>query len=115
MRMTSELNEVLGPPPAAYQAMRSPLEGLGWICQGTVVCRPLRRRIKGKWVEKGPYYLWTGKSEGKTICHALSQQQYEAAQKAIDANRRAVKALAQLQAMTLKEILNKVPGVKKRK
>ena len=113
--MTSELKKVLGVPPPAYQKLRSQLEGLGWICQGTVVCRPLRRRIKGKWVEKGPYYLWTGKSEGKTICHALSKQQYETAQKAIAANRQALQALAQLQAMTLKQILEKLPGVKKRK
>jgi hypothetical protein len=113
--MTSELMELLGTPPAAYQKLRNPLEGLGWICQGTVVCRPLRRRVKGRWVEKGPYYLWTGKSGGKTICHALSKEQYQAAQKAIAANRHALKALAQMQAMTLEKILEKLPGVRKRK
>ena len=113
--MTSALTQLLGPPPPAYQKLHRQLAGLGWICPGTVVCRPLRRRIKGQWVAKGPYYLWTSKSGGKTICHALSKQPYHAARKAIAANRRAVKALAQLHSMTLKEIFEKLPGVTKRK
>jgi len=113
--MASKIAELLGQPPAAYQKLRSPLEKLGWLCQGTVVCRSLKRRVKGKWVDKGPYYLWTGKSGGKTICHALSRQQYLVAREAIKTNRRAGESLAQMQAMTLKTILENVPGVRKRK
>ena len=105
----------MGSQPLAYTGLLHQLSQPGWICQGTVVCRPLRRRIKGRWVNKGPYYLWTGKKEGKTICFALSKSQYQLAKNAIAANRRVMKILARLQAMTLERIRNKVPGVSKRK
>ena len=105
----------LGPPPAAYVKLLAELARPAWFCQGTVVCRPLRRKVRGQWVEKGPYYLWTGKRDGKTVCHALSQAQYEAAKEAIEANRLRLETLAQLQALTLQTILTKVPGVPKRK
>jgi hypothetical protein len=59
--------------------------------------------------------MWTAKHEGRTICHALSQDQYHAAKQAIEANRRVMDLLARLQAMTLKTILKKVPGVQGRK
>src|SRR5450759_2359052 len=94
--MPSGLTTLVGQRPPDYRKDTRQLAGLGGIWTGTVVCRPLRRRIKGQCVDKGPYYLWTGKSGGKTICHALSKQQYHAARKAIAANRRAVKALAKL-------------------
>ena len=86
-----------------------------WFCHGIVVCRPLRRKVRGQWVEKGPYYPWTGKRAGKTISHALSQEQYEAAKAAIEANRQVMEILAELQAQTPQTILRKVPGVQKRK
>jgi len=66
-------------------------------------------------VDKGPYYLWTGKREGKTICHALSQSQYRAAKRAIEANRQVMGILEKLQNMTLERILKKVAGVRRRK
>ena len=105
----------LATPPSAYAKLLDRLAQSGWICQGTVVCRPLRRRVGGKWINRGPYYLWTGKQRGKTICHALSKAQYEVAQKAIVANRHAMEILAKLQALTLARILKTVPGVQKRK
>ena len=55
------------------------------------------------------------KRQGKTVCYALSQLQYEAAKQAIATHRRAQAILAKLQALTLERILKKVPGVKKRK
>ena len=113
--MTSEAPHPLGSQPLPYTNLLGQLSQPGWICQGTVVCRPLRRRIKGQWVNKGPYYLWTGKKEGKTICFALSKAQYQVAKKAIAANRRVLKILARLQDMTLERIRQQVPGVSKRK
>jgi hypothetical protein len=113
--MQDHLLEVLGPLPQAYQSLLGQLADSGWICQGTGVCRPLRRKVKGQWVDKGPYYLWTGKRQGKTVCHALSKSQYEAAQQAIAANRRVLQILATLQGKTLAQIIKKVPGVRKRK
>lgn len=105
----------LGPCPAAYARLLARLAQAGWFCQGTVVCRPLRRRVGGRWVQKGPYYLWTGKRQGKTLCYALSREQYEVAQRAIEANRAVMGILSKLQTTTLERILKKVPGVRKRK
>jgi len=113
--MRAQLLDALGNPPPAYARGLEQLARTGWICQGTVVRRPLRRKVGGRWVNKGPYYLWTGKRQGKTLCYALTQAQYEVAKQAIAANRRVLETLAKLQARTLEQILKKVPGVQKRK
>lgn len=113
--MPSKSGHPLGPQPAAYVRLLAQLAQAGWISQGTVVCRSLRRRSGAKWVMKGPYYLWTGKRQGKTVCYALSKTQYAAAKKAIEANQRLMKTLNKLQAMTLAHILKKLTGVEKRK
>jgi hypothetical protein len=105
----------LGPRPPAYEKLLARLARSSWFCDGTVVCRTLRRRVAGQWVNKGPYYLWTAKRGGKTVCHALSKNQYLAAQQAIAANRQVRDILEKLQTMTLETILKKVPGVTKRK
>jgi hypothetical protein len=113
--MPQTTESLLGPHPAAYKTLLARLAHSGWFCQGTVVCRTLRRKVAGKWVDKGPYYLWTAKREGKTIGHALSQSQYQAAKEAIEANRQVMGILEKLQSMTLETILKKVPGVQRRK
>jgi hypothetical protein len=105
----------LGTPPAAQAKLRNLLAQPAWCCHGTVVCRSLRRKVRGQWVDKGPYYLWTGKRAGKTVCQALSQAQYEVAKAAIAANRQVMEILADWHAQTLQTILRKVPGVQKRK
>jgi hypothetical protein len=104
-----------GPPPARYRRWVAALAGIGWICQGSVVRRTLRRRVAGAWVDKGPYYYWTCKVAGKTVCHALSRVQYQHLHAAIAAHRRVVKVLARLHAATLHAVLNNLPGVAKRK
>ena len=113
--MRSDAKHPLGALPSAYARLLAQLSRPGWICHGTVVCRPLRRRVGGRWVKKGPYYLWTGKRQGKTICYALSKVQYDRAKEAIAANREVMKILAKLQAITLQRIRTKLPGVPKRK
>jgi len=113
--MRSTLMQALGPQPAAYARLLAGLARPGWISHGTVVCRPLRRKVAGRWVDKGPYYLWTGKRQGRTVCYALSKAQYQVAKEAIEANRRVMETLGKMQAMTLQQILSKVPGVTKRK
>jgi len=105
----------LGPHPAAYAKLLARLARPGWISYGTVVRRALRRKVAGQWVDKGPYYLWTGKEKGRTVCYALSKEQYQVAEEAIKANRRLMETLGKMQAMTLQQILKKVPGVTKRK
>ena len=113
--MTTQLEKLLGSPPVAYRKLAEKLEKAGWMSQGTVVSRTLRRQVKGKWVENGPYYMWTCKSGGKTVCHALTLEQYHAAREAIQANSAVMKAITEMQSMTIKTILEKIPGVKKRK
>lgn len=105
----------LGALPPAYAKLLAQLSRAGWFCQGTVVRRTLRRKVAGRWVQKGPYYLWTGKRQGKTVCFALSAQQYEVAKRAIAQNRKLMTTLSKLQATTLESILTKLPGVQKRK
>ncbi len=113
--MREKTNHPLGPFPPVYARLLKQLAQTGWFSQGTVVRRPLRRRVAGQWVQKGPYYLWTGKRAGKTVCYALSKEQYAVAKRAIQANRKVMDLVSKLQTMTLETILKKVPGVKKRK
>jgi len=113
--MRKKSDHPLGPYPTGYAQLLARLAQTGWLCQGTVVCRPLRRQVGGRWVEKGPYYLWTGKRKGQTVCRALSQEQYVVAKQAIEANRTVLAILIKLQTLTLERILTKVPGVRKRK
>lgn len=113
--MRSKSLPSLGPRPAAHAKLLAQVRAAEWLCQGTLVCRPLRRKVAGRWVQKGPYYLWTGKQHGKTVCHALSKAQFDVVKEAISANRRVQVALGKLQAITLEKILKKIPGVHKRK
>ena len=113
--MHSKTAHPLGPLPAAYAKLRDRLARANWFCQGAVVSRPLRRKVANRWIDKGPYYLWTGKRQGKTVCYALSRQQYEVAKAAVAANRKVTATLSKLQMMTLERILKKVPGVRRRK
>jgi len=105
----------LGHPPPAYQQLQNQLRRVGWLCQGTVVSRPLIRRVRGRIVKKGPYYLWTCKVKGRTVCRALSQAQYQVLAQAIANHRRLQSTVERMQAFSLKTILKKVPGVRKRK
>ena len=106
--------ELLALPPA-YQGWAAQLGRVGWLAQGTVVRRGLRRRLQGRWVVKGPYYMWTCKVAGQTVAHALSREQYRAFKKVIAANRQIQKTIARMHRLTLETILTKVSGVKKRK
>jgi len=105
----------LGPSPPAYQRLQDQLRRTSWICQGTVVSRPLLRRIRGHQVNKGPYYLWTCKVKGRTVCLALSKEQYRILAQAIANHRQLQKTLERMHAISLKTILKNIPGVKKRK
>ena len=105
----------LGTPPAAFQRLQEQLRHSSWICQGSVVARPLIRYRRGAQVKKGPYYLWTSKVQGKTVCIALSKTQYQLLGQAISAQRRLQQTLGRMQDLTLKTILQNVPGVRKRK
>ena len=100
--------------PPAYRQLWTAWAQPQWICHGSVSCRPLFRQQEGRRVRYGPYYVWTCKEQGKTLCLALSKPQYEALKKAIANYRRLQKTLARLQALTLKTILRTEPSVRKR-
>jgi len=108
-------SDPLGPLPPAYERLRRQLAQTAWLCQGTLVCRSLIRHVAGRKVAKGPYYLWTSKVKTKTVCLALSKEQYGHLAKAIANNRKVQKTLHRMQQLTLKNLLKKVPGVRKRK
>jgi hypothetical protein len=105
----------LGTLPPTYQRLQDQLRQTSWACQGTVVSRPLIRRIRGRSVKKGPYHLWTCKVKGKTVCVALSKAQYQLLAQAIRNNRQLQRILQRMHTLTLKTILKTVPGVKKRR
>jgi hypothetical protein len=108
-------SDPLGPPPPAYRRLQSQLAQTSWICQGTLVCRPLLRRVAGRKLKQGPYYLWTSKFKAKTVCVALSKGQYRLLAQAIANNRRLHKTLERMHKLTFRTVLKKVPGVAKRK
>jgi len=105
----------LGTPPPAYQRLQEQLRQASWICQGTVVSRRLLRRVGGRMVKKGPYYLWTRKVQGRTECVAISKAQYSILAEAIANNRRLQRTIDRMQALTFKTILQRTHGVVKRK
>jgi hypothetical protein len=105
----------LGSPPPAYERLRDRLCQTSWICQGTLVCRPLLRRVGGRQIQKGPYYLWTTKVDGRTVCQSLSKAQFQAVGRAIANYRQLQKTLQRMHALSFKTILRTIPGVKQRK
>jgi len=56
----------------------------GYILQGTVVKRYLKRRVGGVSKQHGPYYLWTRKIENKTSTKALTMVQSQIVQETIN-------------------------------
>lgn len=105
----------LGLLPASYQRLQQRLARTSWICHGTLVCRPLIRRVRGRRVKKGPYYLWTCKVNGRTQSLALSQAQYHLLAQAIANRRKLQQTIDRMGDLSLNVILKNVPGVKKRK
>jgi hypothetical protein len=90
-----------------YTHLRAQLAQLGWISEGYV-----QDRGPGA---GGACYPWTRKVKGKTVCVALSKEQYEWLKQAI-ANWRALqKTLRQMQRLSREELFASVPGPQRRK
>ena len=90
-----------------YARLRAQLAHLGWISEGYV-----QDRGPGA---GGACYPWTRKVKGKTVCVALSKEQYEWLKEAI-ANWRAVqKTLRQMQRLSREQLFGTVPGPIRRK
>jgi len=79
-----------------YARLRAQLAHLGWISQGS-----LRNRGPGA---GGACYPWTRKVKGKTVCVALSKEQYEWLKQAIAHWRALQKTLRQRQRLSREEL-----------
>lgn len=91
----------------AYARLQAQLAQTGWISEGYV-----QDRGPGA---GGACYPWTRKVKGKTVCVALSKEQYEWLKTAI-ANWRSVQnTLRQMQRLSRKELFESLPNPKRRK
>jgi hypothetical protein len=90
-----------------YARLCAQLANPGWISDGSVQ----DRRATGG----SPSFAWTRKVKGKTVCVALSMEQYEWMKQAI-ANWRAVqKTLRQMQRFSREELFKSLPNPRRRK
>ena len=90
-----------------YARLLAQLAQTGWISEGYVQDRGQR--------VGGACYPWTRKVKGKTICVALSKEQYEWMRQAI-ANWRAVQEIfREMQRLSREELFVSMPNPKRRK
>jgi hypothetical protein len=92
---------------AEYAQLRARLSKVGWISQGYA-----QDRGPGA---GGPCYQWTRKVKAKTVSVALSKEQYEALQQAIENWREVQETLRQMQALSRQIIFETLPGPPRRK
>jgi hypothetical protein len=90
-----------------YARLCAQLAQIGWISQGYV-----QDRGPGA---GGACYPWTRKVKGKTVCVALSKEQYEWLKQAIANWRTVQKILRQMQRLSREELFQSLPGPKRRK
>jgi cyclopropane fatty-acyl-phospholipid synthase-like methyltransferase len=90
-----------------YARLCAQLAHIGWISQGYV-----QNRGPGA---GGACYPWTRKVKGKTVCVALSKEQYEWLKQAIANWRTVQKTLRQMQRLSREELFKSLPGPKRRK
>ena len=90
-----------------YARLRAQLAHLGWISEGYV-----QDRGPGA---GGACYPWTRKVKGKTVCVALSKEQYEWLKQAIANWRTLQKTLRQMQRLSREELFDSIPGPQRRK
>src|SRR2546423_2673908 len=90
-----------------YRALLQQLSGIGWITEGYA-----QNRGRGA---GGPCFQWTRKVKGKTVSVALSQEQFQALERAIQNWRWAQSLLKEMQRLSREEIFTQLPGTKRRK
>jgi cyclopropane fatty-acyl-phospholipid synthase-like methyltransferase len=90
-----------------FARLREQLAHIGWISEGYV-----QDRGPGA---GGSCYPWTRKVKGKTVCVALSQEQYEWLKEAIAHWHTVQRILRRMQQLSREELFASVPGPKRRK
>jgi len=91
----------------AYARFQAQLAQTGWISEGDV-----QDRGPGA---GGACYPWTRKVKGKTVCVALSKEQYEWLKTAMANWRSVQKTLRQMQRLSREELFESLPNPKRRK
>ena len=87
----------------------------GYVLQGSVMKRYLKRHVGGAPKTYGPYYLWTRKIDPKTRTRALTAEQTQIIQEAIRRNQRLERRLATLRALSEHIVLAVTTGVSRRR
>jgi hypothetical protein len=90
-----------------YDRLRKGLTQVGWISEGYV-----QNRGPGA---GGPCFQWTRKVRGKTVSVALSQQQFQWLQQAIEQWRQLQVTLKQMQRLSRLVLFETVPHPPRRK
>ena len=90
-----------------YARLREQLAHIGWISEGYV-----QDRGGGA---GGSCYPWTRKVKGKTVCVALSKEQYQWLKEAIANWRLIQQTLRRMQQLSREELFASVPGPRRRK
>jgi cyclopropane fatty-acyl-phospholipid synthase-like methyltransferase len=90
-----------------YARLSAQLAHIGWISEGYVQARGPGAG--------GACYPWTRKVKGKTVCVALSKEQYEWLKQAIANWRTVQKTLRQMQCLSREELFESLPDPKRRK
>ena len=101
------MNVNLAQIEAEYSRLRARLARIGWISHGSV-----QDRGPGA---GGPCYQWTRKVKGKTVSVALSKEQYQALQQAIENWRELQDILRRMQALSRQVIFETLPNPPRRK
>jgi hypothetical protein len=90
-----------------YARLCAQLADTGWISEGYVQ----DRGASGG----SPCYPWTRKVKGKTVCVALSKEQYEWLKQAIANWRTLQQTLRQMQRLSREELFESLPNPRRRK
>ena len=90
-----------------YARLKRRLGGLGWISEGYV-----QDRGPGA---GGPCYQWTRKVKGKTVSVALSKEQFEWLQSAIEQWREVQTTLKEMQRLSRRVLFETLPHPPRRK
>jgi hypothetical protein len=92
---------------AEFARLRQRLARVGWISQGYV-----QDRGPGA---GGPCYQWTRKVKGKTVSVALSKEQFDALQEAIENWRQLQEILHRMQVLSRSMIFGTLADTRRRK
>ena len=101
-----------------YAQARRRLARTGWVLQGTVTERTIRRidpERPGQQKAYGPYYQWTWKREGRTVTVNLTARQAQACREAIANHQNLEKTLQEMRNLSRQILEAALPGVKRRR